>query len=409
MINKNIQMMKKGIGVIVIFVLTGLANTISGRGVSMPCNGGFSLPGTTVMLPFRLDIDPMERLLLINFEQDPDSVYIGFEPQVFDDTVNGHGHLVIGWRRDGFVDVYHMPALTLDPEKYDIAGKGLNRMISAEFTMASFDVLSTGVQASYRFTDIYRREVFLEIAERNQRKRNPFGLLAPMGSAAESPSSMPLILLHDFYFVRVKNTSITIAIDGQMHTPDRLAMPLDFRRMYFTRYSPKPLIATLNPAYDGPLERIEINSDETVIVSENHVIHTAQREGANEICSIVILNSIHPVTISFSPAFPDLTSMPGDTVVNGQFAIQGHPSTGSIGGHYVVERKSNTIFVEMTPSGGWDPRPDRLSLRLMYSAVKMFRTWPSEYRWRARITENEDGVLWMKSGWSKGQEPVEEG
>ena len=59
--------------------------------------------------PFHIAIDPMERLLLVNFEKDPDSLYIGFEPQVFDDHINGKGHLVIGWRIDGKVDVYHEP------------------------------------------------------------------------------------------------------------------------------------------------------------------------------------------------------------------------------------------------------------------------------------------------------------
>lgn len=47
--------------------------------------------------PFSIDIEPMSRLLLVNFEKDPDTVYVGFEPQVFDDADHGKGHLVIGW------------------------------------------------------------------------------------------------------------------------------------------------------------------------------------------------------------------------------------------------------------------------------------------------------------------------
>ena len=83
--------------------------------------------------PFRISIDPMERLLLVNFEKDPETLYVGFEPQVFDDNINGKGHLVIGWRVDGRVDVYHEPGLRIDKGKYDIAGKGLANMI--ELTM----------------------------------------------------------------------------------------------------------------------------------------------------------------------------------------------------------------------------------------------------------------------------------
>jgi len=60
-------------------------------------------------IPFRIDIDPMEKLLLINFEKDPDPLYVGFEPQVFDDDIHGKGHSVIAWRVDGRVDVYHQP------------------------------------------------------------------------------------------------------------------------------------------------------------------------------------------------------------------------------------------------------------------------------------------------------------
>ncbi|WP_439482765.1 hypothetical protein [Cyclobacterium plantarum] len=49
--------------------------------------------------PFTIEIDPI--ILFVNFENDPDGVYIGFEPQVFDDTLNGKGNLIIGWRLDG--------------------------------------------------------------------------------------------------------------------------------------------------------------------------------------------------------------------------------------------------------------------------------------------------------------------
>jgi hypothetical protein len=42
-----------------------------------------------ILNPFVIDIEPMEKLLLVNFEKDPDAFYIGFEPQVFADAVHG--------------------------------------------------------------------------------------------------------------------------------------------------------------------------------------------------------------------------------------------------------------------------------------------------------------------------------
>ena len=100
---------------------------------------------SNVINPFQINIDPMERLLLINFEKDPDTVYVGFEPQVFDDNVHGKGHIVIGWRVDGRVDVYYEPSLKLDPGAYDIAGKGLANMVETDFSEASYEVNDFGV------------------------------------------------------------------------------------------------------------------------------------------------------------------------------------------------------------------------------------------------------------------------
>jgi hypothetical protein len=186
--------------------------------VSMMSEGGTETPfeeryrvgdpdrNTQLFSPFRIDIDPMERLLLINFEKDPDSLYVGFEPQAFDDDINGTGILVIGWRTDGRIDVYHQPGLHPDPEKFDIAGKGLANMLERKMDGALFEITERGAQAKIRFPDLDGRMIELHLEERSNRTRKPFGLLAPMGQAAENPSAMPLVLLHDFYFVLRSDT-----------------------------------------------------------------------------------------------------------------------------------------------------------------------------------------------------------
>ncbi len=61
-------------------------------------NNGMAQKTRNIAVPFSISVDPMQRLLLVNLEKDPDTLYTGFEPQVFDDRVNGKGHLVIGWR-----------------------------------------------------------------------------------------------------------------------------------------------------------------------------------------------------------------------------------------------------------------------------------------------------------------------
>ena len=68
-------------------------------------------PSERVIVPFELLHDPMERLLIVNFRNDPD--YDGIELQVFDDEAKGSGSAVLMYRTDGKLDWYLTPGLTL--------------------------------------------------------------------------------------------------------------------------------------------------------------------------------------------------------------------------------------------------------------------------------------------------------
>jgi hypothetical protein len=354
-----------------------------------------------LFIPFTIQIDPMERLLLVNFEKDPDVFYIGFEPQVFDDEKNGRGHLIIGWRVDGRVDVYHQPSLNPVPSKYDIAGKGLANMVSVDMQVAHFEIDGFGVQAHYQFNDIQNRAVEIRIHEYSGRKRKPFGLLAPMGDAAENPSSLPLVFLHDFYFVRRNSTEFHVSIGNKIHQPDRLPMPIDWASMYFARYSPQPVIATLNPAFDGVLPEIKIEPGQEQ-VKEGELIYAIEWENQlPKLKTIIKNNKIHPIQMSFNPAFPNLDHLTSGSPVNGTFVITGHPSTGSISGNYLVCPNKEGAIIVLIPSKGWKPRPTKLSLRVLYTVGKIFKQWPTTYRWEAKIDKSTEEGWYMKSNWTR--------
>jgi hypothetical protein len=359
---------------------------------------------TMLYNPFHIAIDPMERLLLVNFENDPDSLYIGFEPQVFDDSINGKGHLVIGWRIDGKVDVYHEPGLRPDENKYDIVGKGLANMIKREMPVAFSEINDFGLQAHYEFQDIQNRSIVIRVSEENPKKRKPFGLLAPMGDAAENPSALPVVLLHDFYFVRKKHSHIEVSINGKQHQADDLPMPLpiDGTKMTFTRYSPDPLIATFNPAYDGeiiPVAGIESGVQQH---SQGTIDYCLVWDGNfPSIKRITFNNETHPVELRFIAPFPDIQSLKNNTHLKGRFEIEAHPTTGRIIGHYTVEKTDGQIKIVMIPSEGWKPRPTKLSLRLLFAVGKVFKKWPTTYTWTAFVQQNTDGSFYMKSDWER--------
>ncbi len=350
--------------------------------------------------PFQIEIDPMERLLLINIEKDPDSLYVGFEPQAFDDDINGTGILVIGWRTDGRIDVYHQPGLSPDPEKFDIAGKGLANMLEREMDGALFEITERGAQAQITFQDLDGRMIELHLEERSNRARKPFGLLAPMGQAAESPSAMPLVLLHDFYFVLRNDTHLSVKIGDRYHEPDTFPMPLDFSRIYFARYSPDPLIATLNPAFDGVLHPLAEPVNNTVTSGEIRYELTLNGP-VYEVQSFSRAYKDREVKVSFSPAFPNVGTLMVGAEVSGIFEIAGDPTTGLIRGEYSVQNRNGEINIELIPSGGWLPNEPKLTLRFLYRMVPMFKEWPTTYRWTANLQRTGDDPFMMKSSWER--------
>lgn len=360
----------------------------------------FSQNSSLLINPFSINIAPIECLLLVNFENDPDSLYIGFEPQKFNDNIHGKGYLVIAWRKDGKVDVYHEKNLSLDSSTYDIAGNGLANMLERDFISPKLEINETGVNAYFKFTDIHNREVIISISESNTKERKPFGLLAPMGDAVENPSSMPLVMLQDFYFVRRKGSEILLKIDGKEHKTDNLPLPIDRSKMTFIRYSPKPLIATLNHAYSGKMTMLKIEENQNVLNYDNYEIDLIWDNGKSYIKSITKHNEVHPVKISFDKAFPNLACFDNNTEHSGEFKIESHPSIGKVKGVYHIETYNNEIIIKLVPSKGWIPQKSKFSLGLLYRIAKVFKKWPSTYEWTAKVQENQSKFK-MESKWKR--------
>lgn len=352
-----------------------------------------------MVFPFKIKVDPMERLLLIGFENDPDSIYEGFEPQVFNDRLNGEGHLIIGWRTDNKVDVYHQKSLNPDPNKYTIAGAGLNNIIPIDLEASFFELDDRGVQAHDRFIDLSGRVIEIKINESSSRKRELFGLLAPMGDAAANPRSMPLILLQDFYFVRKKQTEIFISIANKLHKVDTLPVCMDWQRMTFVRYSSKPFIALLNPEFDGKLAEYHVQIGQESVVYEDHACHIEWIDKKPYIRSIEIIGHSCPFSMNFSPSVPCLDFVQDHMLLSGEFRISGHESVGSIAGEYAILSRDDSITIRFIPTMGWTPKTTKLSTWFLFTVAKVFKKWPTTYQWNAEMNKLADGSWNMRSKW----------
>lgn len=358
-------------------------------------------PADRLLNPFRLHIDPMVRLLLVDLTGDLDRVYRGFEPQVFDDAVHGRGVIVLGWRRDGRVDVFHQPHVRVDAATYSIVGDGLHRMVARPLEAARYAIGPAGVDAELGFDDLEGRRIELRIVERSDRPAGRFGLLAPMGDAATRPAAMPLVLLRDFGFVRRAGSEVRVAIDGRRHAIGTLPLPIDGQRRYLLRYAEAPLVVTVNPAHDGPLRPI-VGGGATVDDAGDRLT-LADGAGHRGIVRIERHSGDQFVRWAFDPPFPNPSDLRPGAEVSGGFTIDADPRVGSVTGGYRVQREGDAVWVRLVPSGGWRPNERRLSVRLIYLVAPVFRRWPKTYAWEAEIDLAAAPGPTMRSAWTRSR------
>ena len=342
----------------------------------------------------------MARLLLVNLDGDPDGLYKGFEPQAFDDDVHGTGLIVLGWRHDGRIDVFHQPGMRLDPATYSIAGDGLHLMLERPLEGARFEIGPAGVDADIRFEDAAGRTVEIRIVERSPRPPSRFGLLAPMGEAASAPSALPLVLLREFAFVRRARTEARVAIDGRDHRLDLLPVPIDRARMYFVRYAEAPLIATLNPAHDGALAPLD-HEGGRLLVDAGDDLTLARAPHHVAIAGVERTHDGQAVRVTFEPPFPNPLDLRPGADLSGRFEITSDPRLGSVAGTYAVRRDGDAVHVRLVPSDGWRPNETKWSLWLVYRVASVFRTWPSTYVWEAEIDVAPSAHATLRSAWRR--------
>jgi len=347
--------------------------------------------------PFCLTIDPMARLMLINITADPDDVYIGFEPQVFDDPVHGRGLLVIAYLRDDRCDIYHQAALRLDRAAYDIVGRGLRELVARPFDGARFDVTPRGVDLDIAFDDLHGRPIHLRIIERGRPTR-PFAILAPMGNTAEKPPALPLFFLHGFYFVRRAGTELLIAVDGRAHRPDSIPMLLDGARVHFLRYAAEPFLVNWNPAHDGDMTARPLASDASEMVDGPLTYHLAWRDGQPEIAALALGDGRHALRAVFDPPFPHAVALADGAAAAGTFAIT-TDGAGSVSGRYSLAHAAGAVEIVLHPVGGWQPAVKRWSVRLIFGLVPLFKRWPMTYRWVGRVELGERPAL--RGAWER--------
>jgi hypothetical protein len=355
-------------------------------------------PSGTFINPFNLRVDPIDRLLLIDFSKDPDARYRGFEIQAFDDALTGKGMLVIAGRHDGQVDVYHQPGLRMDRKNYNVVGKGLHKMIERPFERSRFEITETGVSLQVAFNDSKGRPIKLSILEEGGVPTRPFDMLAPLGAGTENPPSLPLVLLFDFYFVRKKGTDLAIEIDGKKHQPDSIPLRLDGQSLHFIRYAAHPLPVFWNECVKGQTTLHTPEGPGTVTV-DGMTCELVDNHGHLELAAMMAEGQGLTLPIRFDPPMPNLAALRDGAEIAGRITIDCPRNAGRITGTYALARHKQTLHLRVHPSGGWQPDEKKLLLKMLYLVAPMFRTWPKTYIWNATLDLEESHITtaWQRT------------
>jgi hypothetical protein len=343
-----------------------------------------------VLLPiFDVRFEPMERLMLVNFGDDP--VYEGIELQTFAASDGGESALALLWRREGVVDVYMTPNHAMSERSRQGIENLLNQITLQRAAFAyRLDVTEHGLDAALRMTDRDGRDVRFEIVETRGRPRLG-ALIAPVGAQTEDPAYLPIVFLDDFALVRRRGARLEVTIDGDRRAPDKMTRLVKGPASYFTRYSTRVVIVNWNERREAALRPLALEPGQAEIGDGNLGYRLSWNGPHPEVAAVTAHAGEDRVSFRFAPALPDLLSLREGTGVAGRFTISVNEVEGIVAGEYYVRRDPEGVRLVMQPLAAWQP------------PILKGAPWVASYRYEALVEVEAAGAR-LVGGWRRRTE-----
>lgn len=339
----------------------------------------------------------MQKLILINIESDPDKYYKEFELQQAFDEDNNESFLLIAYRNDRGVDIYHQNNYPFSSASSVFA---VPNLIERDMEDAVFEIDNDKMEMRLSLTDKYGRIVELSVLEKQKNKKKPFSILAPVGAGSENPLSLPVYLLYEMSFARRAYTDVKVKIDGVTHKPSTMPLPVNCARNYFIRYSADTFIVDWNRNYNGFIKPLDIVGN-NLVDDQGIKYKLIQNSGNYEIEALGKENEKHQLRIDFYPPIPDLSCLKDGLELEGEFEISAEKSIGIIKGVYIINTQENKISISMCPSEGWKANEKKISLKILYLLGPFFKKWPSTFTWEVEFDFSNEKKVYMKSSWKR--------
>lgn len=325
-------------------------------------------------IPFRIDVEPMKRLLIANFKND--SEYEAIEPQLFDDEINGKGLRVLMYRTDKMVDVYHQKNVKINLDTFSIGdGIGLVRETTIEPNI--FEIEQKGINLHISFVDKNNQIVEMKIKETTtSRKRINF--LAPVGNDIKSPKQLFLAYMEEFDFVLRNKTTFSARVGGRELKPSQFPLSRNGEKVFFARYSNNPVIGTINPHMKSPLM---FHSYESDLIEVDGMIVNLQN---NRIYSISKKYSNKNISVEFPDGLINLYELENNIkiIIKWIYKIDNLVITG---GELCLLKNGYKVNTLINVSKKWIPKNLPLTFQIFTFMVKSFRQWPTTYQWKGAV------------------------
>jgi len=329
----------------------------------------------TIVLPMKLGIEPMARLLVASFKGDPEFEMI--EPQVFDDTINGTGMRILRYRKGGKIDIYWQAGVHVDRTTFAV-GSGISDFTETTIEPANLEITEDNIDLHVGFVDLQGRKNELHIHENIKGERG-FPLLAPVGGSVKTPPKLMLVFMPKIDLVRRSGSFFVGRIGDRTLRLASFPILLNWCRVWFARYVSMPIIGYLNPPMNQPV-KVELFAPGCSEVDGMNV--TADKNGS--VSYISAGQKPNHLRMDFLPSLPNLLDLSNGNTTIGSWSIR-IAETQITGGSYKLLREGNRVIIEFNVTEKWKPSGLPLSMKIFTLLVRSFRTWPTTYKWRGVV------------------------
>jgi len=342
-----------------------------------------SSPKNVIFSPFNITTDHIDRLMLINFEEDP--IYYAIELQIF--RIAGEKlPMVIMYRKDDLMDIYYTNEAIIEYRKKlfenlwtDVS---FNQLEEIDFKFQTDDM---GLDAYLFLKDKLEKDIELKIKEKTL-GRELTAMLTPIGAANKKPHYFPIVFLNEFGMVIKKDTEIFIKIHGFLRKPVEIPVRMNGMYVYLAYYSLEPIISNWNNIYRGRLNSILIDPANIDVKKENLSYKILNNGGYYEIKKLSGKDEVgHTISFEFSPAIPNLLALKSNIKIKGKFSCYINDYKGIFAGEYYIKRVGDIISLNIQPIKGWQPFPGKL--------------WLKTYKWTADIDIIDNDNIRIQSYW----------